>query len=133
MMICMYVCAERIYQAIYVPAKGSLKLDVKKALRSGRPVRKPRAHTQEPRLCLREPMVMIHERSEDIETRAVLGHWEADLILGAGNKSAIGTLVERTTRFTMLLHLSDRHDAGSTEPTKTQTDYFANTSQKEPT
>lgn len=93
-MICMRVCAETIYQAIYVHAKGSLKLDVKKALRSGRAVRKPRAHTQECRPCLRELMVMIHEQLEDMETCVVLGHWEADLIPGAGNKSAIGTLVE---------------------------------------
>lgn len=111
----MYVCAQTIYQAIYVHARGSLKLDVKNALRSGRAVRKKRsdASTRKPRF--REPMVMIHDHPDDIETRMIPGHWEGDLILGAGNKSAIGTLVERTTRFTILLHLPDRHDAGSVQ------------------
>lgn len=60
-------------------------------------------------------MVMIHDRPEDIETRMIPGHWEGDLICGTGNKSAIGTLMERTTRFTILLHLPDRHDAGSVQ------------------
>lgn len=111
----MYVCAQTIYQAIYVHARGSLKLDVKNALRSGRAVRKTRSDTSTRKPRFREPMVMIHDRPDDIETRMIPGHWEGDLILGAGNKSAIGTLVERTTRFTILLHLPDRHDAGSVQ------------------
>ncbi|XCB29016.1 IS30 family transposase [Arcanobacterium hippocoleae] len=111
----MYVCAETIYQAIYVHARGSLKLEVKNALRSGRAVRKTRSDisTRKPRL--REAMVLIHDRPDDIETRMIPGHWEGDLILGAGNKSAIGTLIEHTTRFTIFLHLPDRHDAGSVQ------------------
>lgn len=107
----MHLCTETIYQAIYVHAKGALKLDLKQALRRGRAVRKPQGSSDERKPRFREPMVMIHDRPADANDRAIPGHWEGDLILGAGNKSAIGTLVERTTRFTILLHLPNRHDS----------------------
>lgn len=106
----MNACAETIYQAIYVQGKGELKAELKQAMRQGRARRKPRGETgRRPRF--REPMVMISERPAQAEDRAIPGHWEGDLILGAGNKSAVGTLVERSTRFVILLHLPGRHDA----------------------
>lgn len=107
----MQACPETIYQAIYVQAKGELKLDLKHALRSGRTRRKPRNTTDTRTPRFREPMLMISQRPAVIEDRAVPGHWEGDLICGSSNKSAIGTLVERATRFTILLHLPGRHDA----------------------
>lgn len=111
----MHVCSETIYQAIYVHARGSLQLNVEQLLRSGRAKRRPRHLTMQRKPCLGDPLVMIAHRPEEIATRAVLGHWEGDLITGARNKSAIGTLVERTTRFTILLHLPGHHDAGSVQ------------------
>ena len=101
---------ETICQAIYLQARGGLKQEPKRAMRQGRTARRPQGgQGREPRF--REPMVMISERPPEIGDRAVPGHWEGDLITGSRNKSAIGTLVERTTRFTILPHLPDGHDA----------------------
>ena len=100
----MRISHEAIYQALYVQGRGALKRDLTACLRTGRALRIPRARTRGRGKNFVTPEVMISERPAEAEDRAVPGHWEGDLILGEG-KTAIGTLVERTTRFTMLLHL----------------------------
>lgn len=107
----MRVSTETIYQAIYIQARGGLKREVVAALRSGRTRRKPH-RTMEQRIPrFPEPMLMISERPAEAADRAVPGHWEGDLILGAGNRSAIVTLVERSTRYVLLGHLPGGHSA----------------------
>ena len=97
---------ETIYKSLYVQGRGELRKELTRCLRSGRAVRRPNG-----RLETRGKipnMVMISERPPEAEDRAVPGHWEGDLIIGKNGNSAIGTLVERSTRFVMLLHLSDK-------------------------
>lgn len=108
----MNASTETIYQAIYIQAKGQLKRDISQQLRSRRTARRPRTAPDVRKPRFREPMVMISERSPEVEDRAVPGHWEGDLITGAANKSAIGTLVERLSRNVILLHLPDGHGSG---------------------
>lgn len=107
----LHVCHETIYQALYVQGRGQLRRELAGALRSGRARRRPhrQAHQRRPRFAA--PMVMISERPPEVADRAVPGHWEGDLVLGKANASAIGTLVERSTRYTMLLHLPHGRDA----------------------
>jgi IS30 family transposase len=100
----MRISHEAIYQALFVQGRGALKRELVACLRTGRALRVPRARARQRQDGFVTPEVMISARPADIEDRAVPGHWEGDLIIGL-NKSAIGTLVERTTRFTMLLHL----------------------------
>jgi IS30 family transposase len=107
----MQVSHETIYQSIYVQGRGALRRELAASLRTGRAVRKPRRKEGERRGRI-PGMVNISERPADAGDRAVPGHWEGDLIIGRKD-TAIGTLVERSTRFVMLLHLPGRHDAAA--------------------
>jgi IS30 family transposase len=100
----MRISHEAIYQALYVQGRGALRRELTACLRTGRALRVPRARARSRGKSYVSEQVMISARPAEAEDRAVPGHWEGDLILGA-NQSAIGTLVERSTRFTMLLHL----------------------------
>jgi IS30 family transposase len=106
----MRISPEAVYQALYVQGRGALRRELAACLRTGRALRKPRRRVDGRRP--RPPAeLMISQRPAEAADRAVPGHWEGDLILGREGGSAIGTLVERTTRFTMLLHLPDDHGA----------------------
>jgi len=107
----MRVSHETVYQALYVQARGGLRREVQAALRTGRTRRKARNNGEQRRSRFADPMVNISERPPEVEDRAVPGHWEGDLITGAYNQSAIATLVERQTRYVMLVHLEGNHTA----------------------
>jgi IS30 family transposase len=103
------VSHETIYQCLYVQTRGSLRADLYKCLSTKRAARKPRGRYPSRGVYSGQEFT-ISDRPPEADDRAVPGHWEGDLILGPGN-SAIGTLVERSTRFTMLLHLPEEHTA----------------------
>jgi transposase, IS30 family len=105
----MQVSHETIYQSLFVQGRGALRRELTACLRTGRAVRRPRG-SRERRARITD-MVLISERPAEVEDRAVPGHWEGDLLLGKNNRSAIGTLVERRTRYALLLHLPDGHSA----------------------
>jgi IS30 family transposase len=100
----MRISHEAIYQALYVQGRGALRRELTACLRTGRALRVPRVRSRVRGKSFVGPEILISERPAEAADRAVPGHWEGDLILGLGS-SAVGTLVERTTRFTMLLHL----------------------------
>ncbi len=105
---------EAIYQALYVQGRGLLRRELHTALRTGRAIRRPRRRVDgrsDPDRRI-PGKIMISERPAEVADRAVPGHWEGDLLMGKANKSSIGTLVERTTRFAILLHLP----AGNVDP-----------------
>ncbi len=106
----MRISHEAIYQSLYVQGRGGLRKELHKHLRSGRSLRKPKRKLPDQRGRI-PGMVMISERPAEVNDRAIPGHWEGDLIIGRHHQSAIGTLVERTTRYLILLHLLGPFDA----------------------
>jgi IS30 family transposase len=104
----MQVSHETIYQELYVQGRGHLRRELTRCLRTGRALRRPHRLADQRGRRQIPPEIMISQRPAEVADRAVPGHWEGDLILGSDNQSAIGTLVERSTRFVMLLHLPGR-------------------------
>ncbi len=105
------VSHETIYRALYVQGRGLLRQDLARKLSTGRTQRKARGSVDRRGRAIYEDAFTISDRPAEVADRAVPGHWEGDLIMGEGNRSAIGTLVERSTRFVILLHLPGRHTA----------------------
>jgi IS30 family transposase len=108
----MRISHEAIYQSLFVQGRGGLRPELSACLRTGRALRRPQRRADGRRERVTDK-VLISERPAEADDRAVPGHWEGDLLLGAGGASAIGTLVERSTRFVMLLHLPDDHRAAT--------------------
>ena len=104
----MRVSAETIYQSLYVQSRGALRRDLTTCLRTGRALRRPGRQAGKRRNQIPD-MINITERPAEADDRAVPGHWEGDLIIGKNNRTAIGTLVQRTTGYTMLVHLPDAY------------------------
>jgi transposase, IS30 family len=107
----MQVSHETIYKSLFIQGRGELAKELARCLRTGRSRRKPRGGTSKRGHI--PDMVPISQRPPEADDRAVPGHWEGDLIVGRANRSAVGTLVERTSRFTLLLHLPGDHTAPS--------------------
>jgi IS30 family transposase len=102
----MWVSTETIYQSLYVQSRGALRRDLTRCLRTGRALRRPCRQPGQRKNRIPD-MINISERSAEAADRAVPDHWEGDLIIAKRNLTAIGALVERTTGYTMLLHLPD--------------------------
>ena len=103
----MWVSAETIYQSLYVQSRGALRRELTRCLRTGRTLRQPGRHAGQRKSRIVRDMVNISQRPPEAEDRAVPGHWEGDLLIGKANRTAIATLVERTTGFAMLVSLPD--------------------------
>ncbi len=112
---------ETVYQALYVRGRGELRRELTRALRTGRAMRRPHRHSAARRSRFVHPMVMISERPAEAADWAVPGHREGDLIVGKNNGSVIGTLVERSTRYLMLVHLPRDHGAAAVRNALTET------------
>lgn len=115
----MHVSTETIYQSLYVQSRGALKQELTRYLRTGRGLRHPSRKVGQRKNRIPN-MVNIAERPPEASDRAVPGSWEGDLIIGAGNLSAIGTLVERHSNFTMLVHLPDGYKPDQVAPALTR-------------
>ena len=113
----MRISHEAIYQSLFVQGRGALRRELTACLRTGRTLRVPRARARAGNRAFVPAELLIRERPAEAADRAVPGHWEGDLILGLGS-SAIGTLVERSTRFTLLLHLPPMPEHGHTARAK---------------
>ncbi len=113
----MRVSHEAIYQALYIEGRGALKRELVACLRTGRALRKPRERARNRPQGHVTPEVVLSERPPEAEDRAVPGHWEGDLIIGL-HRSAIGTVVERTSRYTLLVHLPRLEGYGVEAPVK---------------
>ncbi len=106
-----HVCHETIYQALYHGGTGGLDRQLTRQLRTARPLRKRRRRAQERMIRFIAPAQLIHKRPAIVEARTRIGDWEGDLIIGRLSRSAIGTLVDRTSRYVKLVHLPDGHSA----------------------
>jgi transposase, IS30 family len=115
----MRVSAETIYQSLYVQSRGALRRDLTRCLRTGRALRRPCRQAGQRKNRIPD-MINIAERPAAVEDRAVPGDWEGDLIIGKNNASAIGTLVERATGYTMLVHLPNGYKAEQVRDALTQ-------------
>jgi IS30 family transposase len=118
---CMQVSPETIYQSIYIQGRGALRRELANCLRTGRALRRPRRRNE--RRGRIPGMLSISERPPEVEDRAIPGHWEGDLLVGKGNRSAIGTLVERSSRFLILLPLPKGHGAAEVEQAMVEATY----------
>ena len=101
----MRVSHETIYKTLFIQARGALRKELTACLRTGRAQRRPHMRTEQSGAGRLRNMILISDRPPEIEDRAIPGHWEGDLIIGKGGRSAIGTLVERSSRYVVLLHL----------------------------
>jgi IS30 family transposase len=115
----MWVSAETIYQSLYVQSRGALRRELTKCLRTGRALRQPGRHAGQRKSRIVRDMVNISQRPPEADDRAVPGHWEGDLLIGKRNQTAIGTLVERTTGFAMLVSLPDGYKPEHVAPALT--------------
>jgi IS30 family transposase len=113
----MRISHEAIYQALYIEGRGALKRELVACLRTGRALRKPRERSRNKPKGHVTADIVLSEQPAEVEDRAVPGHWEGDLMIGL-HRSAIGTVVERTSRYTLLVHLPRMEGYGTVAPIK---------------